>query len=83
MVVLINFGITAPLWRAQIWALERGISFDCVFGDLSWTAVALISRSLDAAWNALVRSVAGRAWKGARFTEDITAAATMVAAACR
>jgi hypothetical protein len=31
----------------------------------------------------VVRHVMGRAWQGARFAQDITAAATMVAAAGR
>jgi hypothetical protein len=43
----------------------------------------MVTRSLIQAADALVRHVMGRAWRGARFAEDITAAATMVAAAGR
>ncbi len=81
MTVLITSGIVPSLWRAQFWAFERLVSFGCQFGDLRLAAATVIARSLRAAADALVRSVIGQALKGARFVHDITAAATMVAAA--
>jgi hypothetical protein len=49
--------------------------------DLRLALATVVARSLVQAANALVRHLMGRAWRGARFAEDITAAATMVAAA--
>jgi hypothetical protein len=63
--------------------LEHLIFLNCASGDFRWAIVGLVSRSLTVAWNSLVRSVAGRAWQGARFAADITAADTMVAAGGR
>jgi hypothetical protein len=86
MMILCDFGIRGslgPILRAQTWALEHLIFLNCASGDLRWAIVALVSRSLTAAWGSLVRSVAGRAWQGARFAADLTAADTMVAAAGR
>ena len=51
--------------------------------DLRFALASVVARSLTQAADALVRHVMGRAWQGARFAEDITAAATMVAAAGR
>lgn len=82
MAVLIKSGIAASLWRAQVWALEQHLlSFDCLSGDLRLAIASVVSHGLRAAGDALVRSVVGRALKGARFAQDITAAATVVAAA--
>jgi hypothetical protein len=69
-----------PLWRAQSFALEHLISFQCASGDLRWAVMALISRSLTAAMEALFRNIGGRAWQGARFAGALTTADTMVAA---
>ena len=65
----------------QAWAFSRLVSPDLITVDLRVTLVSIITRSLVQAMDALVRHVMGRAWRGARFAEDITAAATMVAAA--
>jgi len=76
---------TSPLCRAHVWAQSRLhprlVSFDPMFVDLRVVLAALVARSLVQAANAIVRHVMGRAWRGARFAHDITAAATMVAAA--
>lgn len=80
-------GMASPLWRAQAslqtWALGRLVSFDLMFVDLRLAFAALVTRSLVRTADAAVRSFMGRAWQGARFAQDITAAATMVAAAWR
>jgi hypothetical protein len=55
--------------------------FDLTVVDLRVALAILLARSLIQAADALVRHVMSRAWQGARFAEDITAAATMVAAA--
>jgi len=87
MITPTHFGTAGPLCRAQAlvqsWALERLVSFDLISVDLRVAFAALVTRSLVQASDAVVRHVMGRAWKGARFAEDITAAATMVAAAWR
>lgn len=77
----IHLGIAGPLGRAHLWALGRLVSFDLTFGDLRVALIALVTRALTQASNALIRHVMGRAWRGARSANDITAAATMVAAA--
>ncbi|MBR0716682.1 hypothetical protein [Bradyrhizobium liaoningense] len=79
----IHLGMAGPLGRAHLWALGRLVSFDLTVVDLRLALIALLTRSLVRASNALVRHVMGRAWKGARSANDITAAATMVAAAWR
>lgn len=91
MIIPTHFGPAAPLWRAQmrqaqIWqalALSRLVSLDLMAVDLRLALASAVTRSLVQAADALVRHVMGRAWQGARFAEDITAAATMVAAAGR
>jgi len=86
MMILCHFGIRGslgPVLRAQNWAVEHVIYATCASGDLRWAVVALASHSLAAAWNSLVRHIAGRAWRGARFAADIAAADTMVAAGGR
>jgi hypothetical protein len=65
----------------QAWAFSRVVSLDLMAVDLRLALVSVVTRSLVQAADALVRHVMGRAWRGARFAEDITAAATMVAAA--
>jgi hypothetical protein len=66
-------------WYA--WASSRLVSLDLMVIDLRLALVTVVARSLVQAADALVRHVMARAWRGARFAEDITAAATMVAAA--
>ena len=72
MIIPTHFGAAVPLWRPQ--ALLKIV-------DIRPALTAVANRSLVPASDALVRHVMGRAWRGARFAEDITAAATMVAAA--
>jgi hypothetical protein len=83
MTILCNTGISEPLWRVQIWACDRLPSLDYAAGDLRLAIVVLLSNWLNAAWNSLVENIAGRAWRGARFAERMTAADTMVAAGGR
>jgi hypothetical protein len=79
MSILYHSGIGAPLWRAQLWALEHLASPDAAFGDLRFVFPALLSGLLNAAW----KNTAGRACEGARFASRLTAADTMVAAGGR
>ena len=85
MFVPTHFGPAGPLWRAQAWLYARAFSrlmfFDLTVVDLRVAFATMVTRSLIQAADALARHVMGRAWRGARFAEDITAAATMVAAA--
>jgi len=90
MIVPTHFGPTGSPWRAQAWqawAFSRLISLDLMAVDLRLALVSVVTRTLVQAADALVhhvvRRVMGRAWRGARFAEDITAAATMLAAAGR
>ncbi|MBR0957904.1 hypothetical protein [Bradyrhizobium japonicum] len=91
MITPIHLGLAGPLWRAQLWhgqmlrawAFGRLVSLDLMVVDLRLALATAVTRSLVHAADALVRHVMGRAWRGARFAEDITAAATMVAAAGR
>ena len=66
-------------WYA--WAFGRLVSLDLMVVDLRLALATVVARFLVQAANGLVRHVMARAWRGARFAEDITAAATMVAAA--
>ncbi|QQO34987.1 hypothetical protein JJC00_04620 [Bradyrhizobium diazoefficiens] len=89
MIIPTHFGPAGPLWRSQAslhaslyaWAFSRLTLFDLTVVDLRVALATMLTRSLIQAADALVRHVMGRAWRGARFAEDITAAATMVAAA--
>ena len=84
MIIPTHFGAAAPLWRAQMWhalAFGRLVSLDLMAVDLRFALASAVTRSLIQAADALAHHVMGRAWRGARFAEDITAAATMVAAA--
>ncbi|KJC43137.1 hypothetical protein UB31_13675 [Bradyrhizobium sp. LTSP849] len=96
MIIPTHFGPAGPLWRPQAfqakafqgkawqaWAFNRVVSLDLMAVDLRLALATVVARSLVQAADALVRHVMGRAWRGARFAEDITAAATMVAAAGR
>ncbi|MDE2378406.1 hypothetical protein [Bradyrhizobium sp.] len=87
MIIPTHLGPASPLWRApallQTWALGRLSSVDLTVADLRLALIALVMRSLLQAANAIVRAFMGRAWQGARFAQDITAAATMLAAAWR
>ena len=87
MMILCNFGSFRPFWRVQAWAVEHLISVHGASGDFRWAIVALTMRSFVALEAfaqkqlvSLARSVMGRAWQGARFAADMTAADTMVAA---
>ena len=88
MIIPTHFGPAIPMLRAQVWSawgLSRLVSLDLMAVDLRFALASVMARLLTQAADALarhvVRSVMARAWRGARFAEDITAAATMVAAA--
>ena len=84
MIIPTHFGPAGPLWRPQLWhawAFGRLVSIDLIVVDLRLALASVVVRSLVQAADALVRHVMGRAWQGARCAEDITAVATMVAAA--
>ena len=85
MITPIHLGLAGPLWRAQASLHARGFGrfmfLELTAVDLRLALATVVARSLIRAADALVRHVMGRAWRGARFAEDITAAATMVAAA--
>ena len=85
MITPIHLGLAGPLWRVQTSLHARAfgrLAFsDLTAADLRLVLATMLTRSLIQAADALVRHVMGRAWRGARFAEDITAAATMVAAA--
>ncbi|KYG97210.1 hypothetical protein [Bradyrhizobium sp. DOA1] len=90
MIIPTHFGPAGQLWHAQMWqarAFSRLVSLDLMAVDLRFAVAGVVTRSLVRAADALVhhvvRRVMGRAFLGARFAEDITAAATMVAAAGR
>ncbi|MFT4119862.1 hypothetical protein [Bradyrhizobium sp.] len=95
MFIPTHFRPAGPLWRSRVplqaslysWAFSRLVFFDFTVVDLRIAFATMVTRSLvrgaDALARHVVRSVMGRAWRGARFAEDITAAATMVAAAGR
>ncbi|PSO21093.1 hypothetical protein [Bradyrhizobium sp. MOS003] len=84
MIIPTHFGPAIPMLRAQAWsasAFGRLVSLDLMAVDLRFALASVVARSLIQAADALARHVMSRAWRGARFAEDITAAATMVAAA--
>ncbi|WP_426411224.1 hypothetical protein [Bradyrhizobium ganzhouense] len=89
MIIPTHLGPAGPLWRSQAplraslstRAFGRLTFFDLTVADLRVALATMLTRSLVQAADALVRHVMSRAWRGARFAEDITAAATMVAAA--
>ncbi|WP_441238651.1 hypothetical protein [Bradyrhizobium sp. 930_D9_N1_4] len=84
MIIPTHFGPAIPMLRAQAWsasAFGRLVSLDLMAVDLRFALASVVARSLSQGADALARSVMARAWRGARFAEDITAAATMVAAA--
>ena len=84
MIIPTHFGPAAPLWRTQLWstwAFGRLVSLDLMAVDLRFALVSIVTRLLVQAADVLARRIMARAWQGARFAEDITAAATMVAAA--
>ncbi|SDI30865.1 hypothetical protein SAMN05216338_102060 [Bradyrhizobium sp. Rc2d] len=86
MIVPTHFGPAGPLWRVQMWqarVFSRLVSLDLMAVDLRFAFASVVARSLIQAADALARHIMSRAWQGARFAEDITAAATMVAAAGR
>ncbi|MBW7969338.1 hypothetical protein [Bradyrhizobium sp. BR 10289] len=84
MITPLHLGLAGPLWRAQLWnAFSSGrlVPLDFMAIDLRFALASVVARSLTRTADAVVRHVMSRAWRGARFAEDITAAATMVAAA--
>ena len=86
MIIPTHFGPGIPLSQAQAWSVSafgRLVSLDLMAADLRFALAGAVARPLVRAANALACRVMGRAWQGARFAEDITAAATMVAAAGR
>ena len=87
MMLPTTFSQAGPLWRVpallQTWTFSRLGAFDLMFVDLRLALLTFVARSLLQAANAVASHVMGRAWQGARFAQDITAAATMVAAAGR
>ena len=83
MTSLCNSGMSEPLWRVQIWACDHLASLDPASGDPRLAIVGLLSQSLSAAGNSIVKNILGSALRGARFAERLTAADTMVAAGGR
>ncbi|MBR1087575.1 hypothetical protein JQ621_08790 [Bradyrhizobium manausense] len=85
MIIPIHLGLAGPLLRAPASLHARVFGrltfFELTAVDLRLALATVMTRLLIQAADALVRHVMGRAWRGARFAEDITAAATMVAAA--
>jgi hypothetical protein len=89
MITPLHLGLAGPLWRAQASlhssrfsrVFSRLMFFDLTTVDLRVALATMLIRALIQAADALVRHVMSRAWRGARFAEHITAAATMVAAA--
>jgi hypothetical protein len=91
MIAPIHLGLAGPLCRAQA-SLQSSLKtpgpdhldgLDLMSVDLRLALVTLIARTVLVAANALVRHLMSRAWRGARFAQGITVAATMVAAAGR
>ena len=83
MIIPTHFGPVIPMLRAQAWSVSvfgRLVSLDLMAVDLRFALAGAVTGSLVRAADALVRHVMCRAWRGARFAEDITTAATMVAA---
>lgn len=84
MIIPTHLGSAAPSWRVPAWharAVGRFIVPRFIASDLRLAVASVLTGALLRAADALVRHVVGRAWRGARFAEDITAAASMVAAA--
>ncbi len=73
----------SSLHALQAWAFERLVALDLASGDLRLAIIALLSRVITAAGNALFETIASRALQGARFAGGMAAADTMVAAASR
>jgi hypothetical protein len=67
----------------QVWTYERLLTLNLASGDPRFAAIALVSDVLAAAGNAWFETIAGRAHKGAKFAQSVTAADTMVAAGGR
>ena len=86
MIIPTHFGPAIPMLRAQagsVSAFGRLVSLDLMAVDPRFALASVVARSLTLAADALGRHVMGRAWRGARFADDFTAAASMVAAAGR
>jgi hypothetical protein len=69
--------------RIGAFAFERLTTLNIASPDPRAAAIALLSAALTAAANAWYENIAARAHAGARFTQRVTAADTMVAAAGR
>jgi hypothetical protein len=80
----------SPLWRLQVWAIERLVSILSPSGDLRW-AIAVIAIAVMTTLEAMIhrqlvslaRHIMRRALKGARFAGQAATADSMVAAASR
>jgi hypothetical protein len=93
MTLLYELGLresSGPLWRTRIFVVTRLASFNGSSNDLRWIVLALVLRTLATACafgqrqlSRWARRVLRRAWQGARFAADLTAADTMVAAGGR
>jgi len=84
MIIPTHFGPALPTMRAPVWSASvfgRLVSLEFIAVDLRFPLASMAARSLTQTADALAHRVMARAWQGARFAEDITAAATMVAAA--
>lgn len=82
MTVLCNLA-GGSLHSLQAWALGRLFALELTSTDLRWAIIALLCQSMTAIGTILFENIAGRALKGARFAEAMTAADTMVAAGGR
>jgi hypothetical protein len=93
MTLLYDLGLrdrSGPLWRSRIFFMAHLASFNGCSNDLRGTILILVLRALTAAaafgqrqLSRWARRVLRRAWQGARFAADLTAADTMVAAGGR
>ena len=87
MMILYGFGDFRPFWRVQAWAVAQLTPAHCSSGDFRRTIAALALHAFAALevfmlrqLMSLARNVMVRAWQGARFAADMTAADTTVAA---
>jgi hypothetical protein len=93
MTLLYELGLresSGPLWRTRIFVVTRLASLSGSSNDLRWVVLALVLRALATAGafgqrqlSRWAHRVLRRAWQGARFAADLTAADTMVAAGGR
>jgi hypothetical protein len=93
MTLLCDLGLhqtSGPVWRIRVLAMTVIASFDGCSDDPRWAVLALILRTAGAIGFFAKRQLSGwalrvlcRAWHGARFAAEPTAADTMVAAGGR